>query len=457
MNRIAAALICLCILAGCDASSVPKTLTAPTTPTAPTTTVPPQRSAFGRVLDAASGAGIHGATVLVEDHWARFSEVGRSVTATDGTYEITGIALAPGPDETTSVSVRAFAHGYVSDVHGWGSPGRRFLTDFNLESAPTCTVRGSVRDQDGRGVAGASVQASTSYPWMQRRTMTDSDGRYAIPELTGFYFLDVIAEGYDEPPTREVSCLDAGQDSLVDSDFTLEAGSPNADPDFIGWFWNQIVFNTNDCPPRDCGEPLERRSSYLLSTSSPDFYIRTHNDRGERVVSEERAQHIRGEIPLIIAKITGQPFSGQISDGSELSNRNGQITIEFIPQEEIGTTLCGQATIGSAQGSVQIVSQALSRDEFNVDGQGCPLFPVLRHEMAHAMGFFHVAYGGDLMSWLPEYVSDFSVREVHHMQLAYRIDPLRSPYVSRPGSSPPGPEAIGERPLVTIQCRAPGH
>ena len=73
------------------------------------------------------------------------------------------------------------------------------------------------------------------------------------------------------------------------------------------------------------------------------------------------------------------------------------------------------------------------------------------------MGFFHVVYCGDLMSWLPEYVSDFSVREVHHMQLAYRTEPLRSPYVSRPGSSPPGPEATGERPLVTIQCRAPGH
>ena len=72
------------------------------------------------------------------------------------------------------------------------------------------------------------------------------------------------------------------------------------------------------------------------------------------------------------------------------------------------------------------------------------------------MGFHHVVYGGDLMSWLPEYVSDFSAREVYHMQLAYRLWPLQSrpygPLMSRPGAFPPGP---GARPLVTIQCRAP--
>ena len=425
-------------------SSVQVTVPAPT----PTATV------FGRVQDAESGAGIQGATVIVEDNWARFTEVGRAVTAADGTYEITGITLAAGPGGGTKVVIRAFAHGYVSGVHGWGSPGGRFSHDFNLEPAPTCTVVGSVRDQAGRGVAGASVQASTDRPWMQRRTMTGSDGRYAIPDLTGSYYLDVIAEGYDDPPTRSVSCRDADQDSLVERDFTLEAGSPNADPNFIGWFWNQLVFNTQDCPPGRCGEPLERRSSYVLSTSSPDFHIRTHNDGGDRVVSEERVQQIRAEIPRIVATITGQPFGGRISDGSARST--GQITIEFLPPEELGTTLCGEATIGSAQGSVKINSQALSLDEFNSDGQGCPLFPVLRHEMAHAMGFFHVVYGGDLMSWLPEYVSDFSQREVHHMQLAYRRGPLQiSPYgplLSHPGAFPPGP---GGRPLVTIQCRAP--
>ena len=442
------------------------TPTAPTpTPTAPTptptpTTAPDGVIVYGRVQDAESGAGIQGATVIVEDKWARFSEVGRAVTAADGTYEIyeiTGITLAAGPDGAMGITVRVFAHGYVSGVYG-SFPRGRFSVDFNLESAPTCTVLGSVRDQAGRGVAGASVQASTTRPWMQRRTMTGSDGRYAIPELTGSYFLDVIAEGYDNPPTRSVSCRDADQNSLVEIDFTLEAGSPNADPDFIGWFWNMIVFNTQDCPPGRCGAPLEQRSSYVLSTSSPDFHIRTHNDGGERVVSEERVQQIRAEIPRIVTTITGQPFGGRISDGSERSN--GQITIEFLPPEELGTALCGEATIGSAQGSVKINSQALSRDEFNSDGQGCPLLPVLRHEMAHAMGFFHVVYGGDLMSWLPEYVSDFSPREVHHMQLAYRLGPLQSspygPLLSRSGAFPPGPAAAGARPLVTIQCRAPG-
>ena len=441
---------CLVVAVACGGEGY----SSPTTPTPTPTPTPAPTSALiahGRVKDAESGAGIEGATVIVEDQWARFSEVGRSVTASDGTYEITGITLAAGPGGGTSVTLRAFAHGYVSGVEGWGSPIGRFSTVFNLDPAPTptCTVVGRVGDRAGRDVAGASVQASTTYPWMQRRTITGSDGRYAISELSGSgsYFLDVIAKGYDEPPTREVSCEDAGQDSLVEGDFTLEAGSPTADPAFIRWFWNQLVFDTNDCPPRACGDPLERRSSYVLSTSSPDFHIRTHNDGGERVVSGGRLQQIRAEIPRIVARITGQPFGGRISDSPERSN--GQITIEFSPQEELGTNLCGRATIGSAKGLVEINSQALSRDEFDSSGQGCPLVPVLRHEMAHAMGFFHVAYGGDLMSWLPEYVSDFSPREVDHMQRAYRRGP---------GSYEAfllGSEATGWRPLVTIECRAP--
>ena len=164
MTRIAAALICLCTLAGCGGDGP----TTPTLPTAPTPLPPPQAptaTVFGLVQDAESGAGIEGATVIVEDQWARFAEVGRSVTAADGKYLITGITLAAGPEGGASLTIRAFAHGYVSGVEGWGtrarSPGGHNL-DFNLEPAPTCTVVGSVRDQAGRGVAGASVQACAS-------------------------------------------------------------------------------------------------------------------------------------------------------------------------------------------------------------------------------------------------------------------------------------------------------
>ncbi|MCY4624078.1 MAG: carboxypeptidase-like regulatory domain-containing protein [Chloroflexi bacterium] len=403
------------------------------------------------MTDAESGAGIGGATVLVQDNWAAFSEAGRSETAADGSYEITGITLERGPSGRTHLIVRVLADGYISDSHGWESPPPRFSVDFELEpaSASACTVVGSVRDQAGREVAGAAVTASTTYPWQQRRTTTGSDGRYEIPDIFGHYFLDVTAEGYDEPPTQEFSCEDADQDLIVERDFTLEAGSPIADPDFIRWFWNQLVFNAFDCQPGRCGAPLDQRSSYVLSTSSPDFHIRTHDDDDERIVSEEKVQQIRAEIPSLVAKITGQPFGGRISDGSQRSG--SRITIEFLPEEDLGTDLCGKAGIGSAQSLVQINSQALSRDEFNSVGQGCPLLPVLRHEVAHAMGFFHVTYGGDLMSWLPEYVSDFSAREVYHMQRAYDRGSGRI-YEE---VSPARPRVTGGRPPITIECHAP--
>ena len=470
MNRIAAALICLCTLADCGGDGSPTAPSSlPTAPTPPPPQAPAGLRVYGVVQNAESGAGIEGATVIIEDTWAMFSEVGRSVTAADGRYEVTGITVGPAPDGGAAIELTAFADGYLSDglTHIWPAtftPTGEIDFSPNLEPDPDppCTVVGSVRDQDGRGVAGASVQASTGSRFSRRpppRTMTGLDGRYALPELTGFYYVDVIAEGYDDPPTREVSCRDAGEDVLVEIDFTLKAGRPTADPDFIRWFWNQLVFNTQDCAPSSCGAPLERRPSYVLSTSSPDFHIRTHNDGGERVVSEEKVQQIRAEIPRIVATITGQPFGGRISDGSARST--GQITIEFIPQEELDPGGCGRATIGSPRGLVEINSQALSQDEARSDSDGCPLFPVLRHEMGHALGFFHVVYGGDLMSWFPQFVTDFSAREVHHMQLAYRLGPLESypvvPFRIRPGAFPPGHTATGARPLVTIQCRAPVH
>ena len=100
------AVVCLCLLVavacGGDSSPTAPTPTPEPTPTpTPTPTPPPPPSprpgaiAYGRVQDAESGAGIQGATVIVEDNWARFTEVGRSVTAADGTYEITGIRGGP--------------------------------------------------------------------------------------------------------------------------------------------------------------------------------------------------------------------------------------------------------------------------------------------------------------------------------------------------------------------------
>ena len=192
----------------------------------------------------------------------------------------------------------------------------------------------------------------------------------------------------------------------------LETGTRNTDPNFIRWFWNQLVFDTHDCPAERCGEPLERRRSHVLSTTGPDFHIRTHDETGERIVTEENVQRIRADIPRTMAIITGEPFRGRILDGARAASRQSTINIEF---DELDPDLCGQAQVGAA---VVIQSSALSRHEFDASGQGCPPIPVLRHEVAHAMGFFHVSYGGDLMSWLPEYVSDFSEREVHHMQLA---------------------------------------
>lgn len=111
-----------------------------------------------------------------------------------------------------------------------GRTPHRYSVDFRLEPKATCTIAGNVRAEAGRDVAGAAVVASAGWAWLGRRTTTGSDGSYAIPDLTGFYYLDVAAEGYDDAPTREVSCEEAGSDGVVTRDFVLETGTRNTDP-----------------------------------------------------------------------------------------------------------------------------------------------------------------------------------------------------------------------------------
>ena len=195
---------------------------------------------------------------------------------------------------------------------------------------------------------------------------------------------------------------------------------PN-DPRFERTFWRQLVFNGYECPHAgSCadyyadGRPspaVESRFVRVLPTTSPNFYIRTHDDAGRRTFSGYEISTIRGAIPGFVETLTGSRYRGEIVEGSEHFEAHGWITIAQV--SALGAEWCGRAGIGWLAGFI----------ELNRDVGGCSFTALLGHEIGHAMGFWHVpGYLHDLM--YPEDVggpSRFSAREAFHAQLAYRL------------------------------------
>src|SRR5438105_8047047 len=77
-------------------------------------------------------------------------------------------------------------------------------------------LSGSVRDQSGAALPGASVTITDVETGARRFIVTDQDGRYSAPSLSiGVYKIEAAKEGF-EPQTRPGIQLALGQSSVVD-------------------------------------------------------------------------------------------------------------------------------------------------------------------------------------------------------------------------------------------------
>ena len=189
---------------------------------------------------------------------------------------------------------------------------------------------------------------------------------------------------------------------------------PN-DPRFERAFWRELVFNAHDCPRAGCGGSIvpavEERVTWVLATTSPNFYIRTHDDEGNRTFSSNEIRTMRREIPRITQALTGEPYRGQIVEGEEDRDSDGWITVREVPPNDRGS--CGGASVGASAGHVGMVGPGAPR--------GCGFRDTFIHEVGHAMGFHHVSNPREVMFSGGEDVSRFSAREIYHARLAYKI------------------------------------
>ena len=200
----------------------------------------------GIVTDAATGAPIDGASVLANGTAA--------TTASDGTYEIAG--LAPG-----AVTIEASAPGYQSAT-GTGTLIAGGITLFSPQlsvgdagGTPSSTLHGVVTDvTSGNPIANASVSVSGANT---ASTLTDAAGSYALDGLSaGIVEIDVSASGYD---SANVSTQLPGNTTVEFSPTLFAAGTAPDDANTEGVSGKVVDSTTN--------QPL---GGVTIDATSPD-------------------------------------------------------------------------------------------------------------------------------------------------------------------------------------------
>lgn len=185
--------------------------------------------------------------------------------------------------------------------------------------------------------------------------------------------------------------------------------------------WRELVFDAFDCPngftDEGCrnfwGERnVEDRITAVLPFQ-PNFHV-VSSFRSSRFTASH-ARTIRDAITDAVEQITGERFTGEITNGRGIRDEFGWVDVVPVDGDFFdGRSICGAANVGRTEG-VMII---------NVDRlDACDLFSVTMHEVGHALGFFHVLNLGDFIMSprLTEIPPVFSETEQFHAQLGWEL------------------------------------
>jgi hypothetical protein len=298
--------------------------------------------------------------------------------------------------------------------------------------ANTNATRGTVVESlTGTPIEGATVSFTQNGTL---RTLTTSDGGVwdlVDSKIDGMALLEVAAAGY--VTRRTFASLVTSQNQIV-IDLIRDAAP------FSLTYYRQLVRNQFDDP--GTLQPLRRW------TKNPNFYIDTRNPRAGGEMSTDDRESIIGIVRAAVAQMTGgQLAAGTIEVGSGARNeRSGVVNMSLV--DDPGNEFCGWSRVGTDPGSITI--NLASRCDTPC---GVIAPRTVAHEVAHALGFYHVERG-DILStnWSHRDcgTTTFSSTELHHARLAYARKPGNrdtdsDPVLSLFVETPDPPRLIGCR------------
>jgi len=266
--------------------------------------------------------------------------------------------------------------------------------------AATFTLSGMLTATNG----GQSLSAATVDVGGSTAT-ADAGGRYSVtlPVSSAPMPLTIHGDGL----LSHLLIVRPGTTRTLDADAIQQTGG------FDLTFYRAMVRNGYEAP--DTLQPLRRW------TRTPSIYLKTIDEKGRTMDGPTLnviEAVLRDAVPRWTSGALGTPPVERGTDSRE--GVSGWITVKFPGDSP--TVSCGRAQVGADGWWIELLYD-MPGAQGNCRATGTAVAPTLvRHEIGHALGFYHTGGAADLMtgSVFPSGDMYPTQRELSHAAIAYR-------------------------------------
>lgn len=235
-----------------------------------------------------------------------------------------------------------------------------------------------------------------------------------------------------EPPDAPVPPMPATMPSDPPVFGLVPPGARGIDTSrFPSWYslplFQQLVYGYYDLPSSDPHFGLNIR----WPTSSPHVWLKLSDANGRHVAHEDWVPAVQRLLHFVFRALTDVPYRGRIDGGMNDVDRDDVITITFdappYDTSALSNGACGYALVSyNGYGEIARARISLRLDERLLQPESCSgsrygLWGTMFHEVAHALGFWHVSDDGWLM--YPSATENwwFAPREQFHARRKYTV------------------------------------